>query len=61
MAAYMTAKEIAEELNITPERARGLIMARMPHIRVGRNEFRVKRTDFEAYLRKITVQPIYKH
>lgn len=58
--AYMSAKDIATELGVSADKARGLILARMPHMRVGRNEFRVKRSDFDAFCEASTVPPIYK-
>ena len=57
---YMTATQIADELQLSVRQARGLILARLPHVRVARNEFRVDRKDFDEYLKKNTAPPIYK-
>lgn len=55
---YMTALDIAAELNVSARQARGIILANIPHVRIGRNEYRVKRSDFQEALLLLIV---HKH
>ena len=58
---FMTAQEVADELGIHVQYARTLIMAKIPHLRVGNKEYRVARSDFDEYVTRATIPPLYPH
>lgn len=57
---FMTAADVGRELGVSTQRARLLIQARIPHIRVGRSEFRVARRDLDQFVQKHMIAPIFK-
>jgi len=56
---FMTAQEVADELGIHVQQARRLILAQIPHLRVGNQEYRVARSDFEEFVQRATIAPLY--
>ena len=54
---YLTADEIAEILGISPKSARKIIRDHIKHFRVGRDEYRVARKDFDCFINAKKIKP----
>ena len=52
----MTNREVADALNVSERTARRIIRESIPHLRVGQQQFRVARSDFDEYIRRCTTR-----